>query len=241
MGLSDQEVVHATEAPGPGLLSKYPSVPYVAPFAVFVGFLMLEKFLPGGTGFLYPIRVIAVLAVLIFCSRSVIDFRVKSAVGSTLLGVAVFVIWVAPDVLWPHYRGFWLFTNSVMGAVSSSAPEALRSSISFILFRSFGCIVLVPILEELFWRGWLTRWLINGNDFRRVPLGAYTASSFWIGSVMFASEHGPFWDVGLIAGIAYNWWMCRNKSLADCILTHAVTNGCLSVYVLVTGEWQYWM
>ena len=151
MGLSDQEVVNATEAPGKRLLSKYPSVPYVAPFAVFVGFLMLEKFLPGGTGFLYPIRVIAVLAVLISCSRSVIDFRVKHAVGSTLLGVAVFVIWVAPDVLWPHYRGFWLFTNSVMGAVSSSAPAALRSGISFILFRTFGCVVLVPILEELFW------------------------------------------------------------------------------------------
>jgi hypothetical protein len=213
LGLSDQEVVNATEAPGKGLLSKYPSLPYVAPFAVFVGFLMLEKFLPGGTGFLYPIRVMVVLAVLIACSRSVIDFRVKNAVGSTLLGVAVFVIWVGPDVLWPHYRGFWLFTNSVMGAVSSSAPAALRSSISFILFRSFGCVVL----------------------------GAYTASSFWIGSVMFASEHGPFWDVGLVAGIAYNWWMCRNKSLADCILTHAVTNGCLSIYVLVTGEWQYWL
>ena len=233
--------LNTIQAPGQGLLSKYPSVPYVAPFGVFVGFLMLEKLLPVGPDVLYPIRVIAVLAVLIWCSRSVIDFRVKRALGSTLLGVAVFVIWVAPDVLWPHYRGFWLFTNSLMGAVSSSAPAALRSSISFILFRSFGCVVLVPILEELFWRGWLTRWLIDGNDFRRVPLGAYTASSFWIGSVMFASEHGPFWDVGLITGIAYNWWMCRNKSLADCTLTHAVTNGCLSIYVLVTGEWQYWM
>jgi CAAX prenyl protease-like protein len=231
----------ATEAPGQGLLSKYPSVPYVAPFGVFVSFLMLEKFLPGGPSVLYPIRVIAVLAVLICCSRSVIDFRVKHAVGSALLGVAVFAVWIGPDVLWPRYRGFWLFTNSLMGAVSSSTPAALRSSISFILFRSFGCVVLVPILEELFWRGWLTRWLIDGNDFRRVPLGAYTATSFWIGTVMFASEHGPFWEVGLIAGIAYNWWMCRNKSLADCTLAHAVTNGCLSIYVLVTGEWQYWM
>ena len=98
MGLSDREVVNVTEAPGQGLLSKYPSLPYVAPFAVFVGFLMLEKFLPGGTGFLYPIRVIVVLAVLIACSRSMIDFRVKNAVGSTLLGVAVFVIWIGPDV-----------------------------------------------------------------------------------------------------------------------------------------------
>jgi CAAX prenyl protease-like protein len=233
--------VSATQAPWQGLLSKYSSLPYVGPFCVFLGFLMLEKLLPGDTGALYPIRVIAVLAVLICCSRSVIDFRVKNALSSILLGVAVFAIWIGPDVLWPHYRSYWLFTNSVTGSVSSSVPTAVQASISFILFRSFGCIVLVPILEELFWRGWLTRWLIDGQDFRRVPLGAYTASSFWIGSAMFASEHGPFWDVGLMAGIAYNWWMCRNKSLADCTLAHAVTNGCLSIYVLVTGAWQYWL
>jgi CAAX prenyl protease-like protein len=87
----------------------------------------------------------------------------------------------------------------------------------------------------------LARWLIDANDFRRVPLGAYTASSFWIGSLLFASEHGPYWEVGLIAGIAYNWWIVHTKSLANCILAHAVTNGCLSVYVLATGQWRYWL
>jgi uncharacterized protein len=227
--------------PRPGWLDKYPSLPYVAPFGVFVGFLMLDKVTPVRMEVLYPIRVIAVLGVLLFCSRNVIDFRFKNVLGSILLGVAVFAVWVGPDMLWPHYRSHWLFSNSVTGTVSSSVPATVRSSLSFILFRSFGCIVLVPVLEELFWRGWLTRWLIDGNDFRRVPLGAYVASSFWIGSALFASEHGPFWDVGLLAGIAYNWWMCRNKSLADCTLTHAVTNACLSVYVLVTGQWQYWL
>ncbi len=224
-----------------GIVQKYPFVPYVAPFAVFVGFLAIEKQLPFGTEVLYPIRLAAVLATLIFLSRGVIDFRVKSALGTILLGIAVFVIWVAPDVFWPHYRSFWLFTNSVTGHVESSAPPELRSNLPFIFFRTVGCVLLVPVLEELFWRGWLARWLIDADDFRRVPLGAYAASSFWIGSALFASEHGPFWDVGLIAGIAYNWWMCRTRSLGDCILAHAVTNGCLSAYVLATGQWQYWL
>ena len=231
----------ATQAAGPRLLSEYPSLPYVAPFGVFVAFMMLDRFAPAGIEWLYPARVIVVFATILLCSRSVLDFRVKNALGSILLGVAVFAIWIAPDVLWPHYRGFWLFTNSITGKVASSVPPAVQSRISFILFRAIGCVLLVPVLEELFWRGWLTRWLIDGDDFRRVPLGAYTAASFWMGSVLFASEHGPFWEVGLIAGIAYNWWMCRTKSLADCMLTHAVTNGCLSIYVLAAGQWQYWM
>lgn len=221
--------------------AKYPALPYIAPFATFIAFLMLEKVVPLGTEILYPIRVLVVTAVILLCSRGVLDFRVKRLAGTVLLGLAVFVVWVGPDQLWPGYRGFWLFTNSIMGRVQSSAPVSARSNLLFIVFRLAGCVLLVPVLEELFWRGWLARWLIDAEDFRRVPLGAYTASSFWIGSLMFASEHGPFWEVGLIAGIAYNWWMCRTKSLGDCILLHAVTNGALSAYVLVTGQWQYWL
>jgi len=221
--------------------AKYPSLPYIAPFAAFLGFLALGQAPPAGIEVLYPIRVVVVTAILILISRSVLDFRVRNAVGSILLGVAVFVIWIGPDVLWPAYRSHWLFTNSITGEARSTATESLKSNLLFIVFRTAGCVLLVPVLEELFWRGWLTRWIIDSQDFRRVPLGAYTAMSFWVGSALFASEHGPYWEVGLIAGVAYNWWMCRTKSLADCILTHAVTNGCLSVYVLMTGEWRYWL
>jgi len=223
------------------LAARYPSLPYIAPFAAFLGFIALGQYVPAGIEILYPIRVIVVTAVLVYFSRSVVDFRVKNALGSILLGVAVFMVWVGPDVLWPAYRGHWLFTNSITGEAKSTAPESLKSNLLFIVFRSIGCVLLVPVLEELFWRGWLARWIVDSEDFRRVPLGAYTAMSFWVGSLLFASEHGPYWEVGLIAGIAYNWWMCRTKNLANCILAHAVTNGCLSVYVLMTGEWRYWM
>jgi CAAX prenyl protease-like protein len=106
--------------------------------------------------------------------------------------------------------------------------------------RMISCTVLVPMLEELFWRGWLMRWLID-KDFERVPLGKYLPSAFWIVALLFASEHGPYWEVGLAAGIVYNWWMIRTRNLADCIWAHAVTNGILSVYVLLTDQWQYWL
>ena len=83
------------------------------------------------------------------------------------------------------------------------------------------------------------RWLIN-SDFSKVPLGAYAPLSFWLTAILFAAEHGPYWDVGLIAGIVYNVWMIRTKSLADCVLAHAVTNALLSAYVMATHNWQYW-
>ncbi len=60
-------------------------------------------------------------------------------------------------------------------------------------------------------------------------------------ALAFASEHGPYWDVGLLAGILYNWWMLRTKSLGDLICAHAVTNACLSLFVITAGKWEYWL
>ena len=74
-----------------------------------------------------------------------------------------------------------------------------------------------------------------------MPLGSYAGPSFWITAILFASEHGAYWEVGLLAGIAYNWWMIRTKKLGDCIVAHAVTNGVLSAYVILAGKWEYWM
>ena len=65
-------------------------------------------------------------------------------------------------------------------------------------------MVAVPILEELFWRGWLMRYLIDSNHFEKIALGTFTPLAFWAVAALFASEHGSFWDVGLVTGILYN-------------------------------------
>jgi CAAX prenyl protease-like protein len=181
----------------------------------------------------------AVGLVIVAASRPVLDFRVRRLGGTLAVGVTVFLLWIAPDLLAPGYRGHWLFSNAVTGQVASSMPEAVRQDAAILALRAFRAAIIVPIAEELFWRGWLMRWLIK-PDFAAVPLGAYTPLSFWVVAILFASEHGPHWDVGLAAGIVYNWWMVRSRSLGDLILAHGVTNACLSVYVVTAGEWEYW-
>jgi hypothetical protein len=217
------------------------SVAYVAPFAVFVALLTAERLVALPAEWLYLFRFTVVLAVLASVSGRVVSLRPSAPLASAAIGLAVFLIWIAPDVLLgPGYRHHWLFDNAVVGAAASSAPAALKHNWGFILIRTLGCTALVPVVEELFWRGWLMRWIAH-HHFEEVPLGAYIPSAFWIVAVLFASEHGPYWDVGLAAGIIYNWWIVRTKNLADCILAHAVTNGLLSLYVLHTGQWQYWL
>ncbi len=220
------------------MVLEHPAIPYVAPMVVFLA-LMAAGGIPGLGAFEYPARV-AVLAVVIWLfSRPVLDLRMPNWAGSIVLGLAVFVVWVAPDVLWPGYREHWLFQNSITGKIASSLQEQYRADPMVLIFRAIRASLIVPIVEELFWRGWLMRWLIR-SDFLTVKLGEYAHDAFWITAALFATEHGPYWEVGLLAGAAYNWWLVKTKSLGNCILAHGVTNAVLSAYTVFGGHWQYW-
>ena len=215
------------------------ALPYVAPMAIFMGMLWLGPKLGIGE-WEFPLRVVILAAAVWFFSRDVLDLRAKAWLGSIVVGVAVFVVWVGPDALIPGYRSHWIFQNSITGKVATSIDTALLTSPMVLVFRIIRAVILVPIIEELFWRGWLLRWLVK-NDFQQVPIGAYTPSAVIITALLFASEHGPYWEVGLIAGLIYNFWVIRTRSLADCIVAHAVTNAVLCGYVLATGKWEYWL
>ncbi len=182
----------------------------------------------------------ALCFVLLGRNRLVVDFRVRHWAATLAIGVAVFVVWIAPDVLIKGYRHFWLFDNAVVGKAATSLTAPAITSWTVLALRMIRAVIIVPIVEELFWRAWMMRWLID-NDFQKVPLGKYAPQAFWIVALLFASEHGSYWDVGLLAGIIYNWWMVRTKSLGDLILAHALTNFILGVYVIAYGKWEYWL
>lgn len=217
-------------------IGQHAAVPYVAGFAVFLLLLALGSAAPPLAS--PAVRVAALALLLALVARPVLDLRPSSPAGSVLVGLAVFSVWIAPDLIWPGYRDHWLFQNALTGRLAI-LDEPAHSDAWFLLFRVLQAVFVVPIVEELFWRGWLMRWLIDA-DFERVRLGSYTPLSFWLTAALFASEHGPHWDVALAAGFAYNAWMIRTRRLADAILAHAATNAALCVYVIGWGKFEYW-
>lgn len=221
-------------------MPRHPAFPWIAPFAAFMLALSVAPWMglpPRAELFL---RFALPLAALLAFSRHLIEFRVNRFFGSSLVGLAVFLIWIAPDALFPEYRSHWLFQNALTGSLTfSMTPEARNDFISIVL-RVLRAAVVVPIVEELFWRGWLMRWVIR-HKFEEVPLGTYAPAAFWITAALFALEHGPYWEVGFLSGAVYNWYLVRVKRISDLILAHSVTNACLAAYVLATGRWEYWM
>lgn len=221
------------------LRQKNPWAAYTAPFLFFLACLFVFPRLPLSPASGAALWFVLVGAVCLACFPREVPLCPRYWLLSALVGIAVFGLWIAPEALLPNYRQLGLFSNGIVGHVKTSVSgDALRDP-AFLFWRTLRAVVIVPIVEELFWRGWLMRWLIN-QDFRKVPLGTYRPSAFWITAILFASEHGPYWDVGLLAGVIYNTWMIRSKSLADCIWMHAFTNGALCAYVIAAHQWQYW-
>ncbi len=105
-------------------------------------------------------------------------------------------------------------------------------------FRLAGITICVPIMEELFWRGFLMRWLIQ-EDFTSVPLGAYQPFSFWVTTACFAMVHGSEWLLAVGVGILYGAWFIRTKSLGSVMLAHGSTNLLLALYCLITNDWHF--
>lgn len=222
------------------LTDRHPWVPYVVPFVAFGAMVYVGPALPVSPSVEAVIRITVLVSVIWLVARPVLTFRLTQPVGTLAVGFAVFVLWILPDLLIPGYRDSILFQNGVTGTAASSMSVEARGNWLVVGLRFVRAAMIVPIVEELFWRGWLVRWLEERESFWAVPLGEISRYAFWATAVLFAAEHGPFWDVGLVAGLVYNWWMRRTKSLGDLIWCHGITNACLSIWVVGMGDWRYW-
>ena len=104
--------------------------------------------------------------------------------------------------------------------------------------RWIGAALLVPVMEELFWRSFLMRWIQNATfeavDPRHVGIKAIVLSTF-----VFMLAH-TLWLAAIVAGLAYAWLYRRTGKLWVPVIAHAVTNGALGVWVVMTGNWAFW-
>ena len=186
--------------------------------------------------YLYPVKAVLVGLLLLFFYRQYQELRFrdllvwKHTLLSVALGLVVFVLWVNMD---------WEFAT--IGSSQGFDPTRVAETSSrgmLVFFRLFGAALVVPVMEELFWRSFLLRYLIN-PDFEGVSIGAFSWGSFAICAVLFGLEH-TLVLAGVMAGVAYSLLLYRTKSIAQCVLSHGTTNLVLGIYVLQTGQWQFW-
>ncbi len=223
-----------------------PVWPYVLPLGGFLALTALEGQLPTGPSgaadpFWYPLVYalkIAVVCVLLWICRSKLrELRPwPTPIGIALalgLGLLVALLWVGLD---GRYPAIPFLSGSRVAFNPSTIPPPGRYL--FLAIRMLGLVVVVPIIEELFYRSFLMRWLVD-PDVSRVPLGTVTPLGLAATSVIFALSH-PEWLPALLTGLAWGWLVRHTKSLSACVLSHATANLALGVYVLAAGAWRFW-
>ncbi|MCC7519691.1 MAG: CAAX prenyl protease-related protein [Verrucomicrobiae bacterium] len=234
----------APSAQKPWSVASRPWAPWVVPFAVWLLGLIPQQISPAATVWAYPLRTIVVGVLLIFWRRTYADLRPNWHGSGVLAGLAVLLLWIGLDpvdqIFRTALRSFGLLAGDGAGAWT---PQELRNRSeagfwTWAVFRIFGSSVVVAVIEELFWRGFLMRWIINA-DFRKVPLGAFTWKSFLVTALLFGFEHDRV-VAGFAAGVVYGALLCWRKNLFLCILAHGLTNFLLGLWVLQYGDWQFW-
>ena len=112
--------------------------------------------------------------------------------------------------------------------------------LAFLAVRVAGAVLLVPVMEELFWRDYLWRQILAPNDFKLAAVGEWGWAPFLMVPAAFAFVHGNWWLTSVVWALMIGALLVYTKSLGACIIAHAVTNALLAVYVLRTGDWAFW-
>lgn len=223
-----------------------PSYVRIIPFALYMAFIAVVEGakllgLPAPSqetmNWLYPAKVGLAAAAIIYFWKDYDDLiwkelgNVKNTLLSIGMGLLVFALWINLDM-----------DFAIQGELSTYDPYATFQDGSvrtaMIISRVAGAALIVPIMEELFWKSFLVRYLVD-KDITKVAPGTFTLLSFAGTAALFGLEH-QLWVAGIVAGVGYNYLYFKTRSLAQCILSHALTNAVLAAYVLSTGKWYFW-
>jgi CAAX prenyl protease-like protein len=212
----------------------------ILPFGLFMLLLALRGALAGSgevdARWIYGLNVVTVGGLLAWLWREYGELvrqlapDAREALLAVAVGLVVFVLWISLDAPW----------MTLGEPTASFVPVDAAGQLIWplIALRWLGATLVVPLMEELFWRSFLMRWIDNVR-FEAVLPQRTTLKAIVLSTFVFTLAH-TLWLAAAVAGLAYAWLYVRTGKLWVPILAHAVTNGVLGVWVVVTGNWAFW-
>jgi uncharacterized protein len=182
---------------------------------------------------IYPAQTLICGAIILWFWRDY-KLRVPRQLWFALaIGLVVLVVWIAPQQFFgiaPRLTGF--------------DPELFRDRPalywSMLLLRFARLVIVVPLVEEIFWRGFLLRYLID-EKFTAIAVGTFSWVSFVVVTVGFGFSHSAAdWLAAFVCGALYNLVAYRTRSLSSCVIAHAFTNLLLGIWIMQTRQWGFW-
>lgn len=215
---------------------------HVLPMVLFLALLALNSALKKIDGrfwlsapeyWIYPAQTLLCAGLVIWFRGAYKFGKFRRALFTLAIGLFVFLLWISPQAFLgfaPRMEGF---------DPDLFAPQAAIYWLTVSL-RFLRLVIVVPLVEEIFWRSFLLRYLID-ERFDSVPFGTFSWLSFAVVSLVFGLAHSaPDWIPAILTGMIYNAVAYRTKSLTSCVIAHGVTNFLLGLWIMRTAQWGFW-
>lgn len=233
-------------------LMSMPEIPRVLPFVLFLGIGALAgKAFAGSEYWMYAVKTGVVAVVLWAFRRRLPEMRWAFSPEAVGVGVGIAVLWILGAQYLPGLGRTWDLIREATGGPPAPAPKAAEAwnpvahfagqpalGWAFVVVRVLGRSLVVPPLEEVFYRSFAYRYIVKPG-FESVAHSFFHLGAFLTVSAAFGLSHPDQWVPGILCGMAYQWLVLRKDRIGDAMTAHAITNLVISGYAIGTGRWEF--
>jgi uncharacterized protein len=205
----------------------------VVPFAVFaLATLVQNQFGDVPQYWIYALKTGIGAYLLWFLRPHIKEMKLKISWEGAAIGLTIFAVWIGLDGFYPMMK-----RNGDFNPIRTFG-QGSTLSLFFIVFRILGASLVVPFLEEVFYRSFIYRFIIR-SQFWEVSLNRFEWKAFILSGIIFGAGHYE-WLPGILCAFAYQGLVCRKNRLGDAICAHAITNFLLGICVVYKNAYYFW-
>jgi CAAX prenyl protease-like protein len=213
-------------------------IAYILPMAVFLLLTGAAGKWPDAYPLIYLVKTILTAAALVVLWPNFTKIRWNHWWLGLILGVVGIFQWIGMQLLLQKYFPVFRPSGEAFNPLTYFHDDGMRNA--FIVVRLIGAVLVVPVMEELFWRDFLWRQILAPNDFKLAAVGEWGWAPFLIVAGAFSTVHGNWMPTAIVWGLMIGALLVYTKSLGACIIMHGTTNLLLGLYVLHTHDWSFW-
>ena len=211
---------------------------YILPMGIFLALTWASSQWPAAYPLLYTIKAALTAIALVLLWPHYTRIRWNHAWLGAIVGVLGTVQWIGMQLLLQRHIAFFHPTADAFSPLTYYHSAVQRDA--FIAVRLASAVLVVPVMEELFWRDFLWRQILAPNDFKLAAVGEWSPGAFLVVAVAFATVHGNWWLTAIVWAMMIGALLVYTKSLGACVVAHSVTNLLLGMYVLLYHDWSFW-
>jgi uncharacterized protein len=239
---------------------------HVVPFALFMGFSLLLEIVSAWIGWkhpdapwwrqdpahwIYPLQTVVVLALVVrYWPVYTFSWSWKWSAAGVVFGAAGIGFWLLPTTLYDAL-GYTADPDGIAGLLGVAArrdgfdPGLFEHPAAYgfaLVMRFLRAAVCVALIEEIFWRGFLMRFVCDWEgDYWKQPFGKASWLSFAVVTGLFMFAHAPLDYAGAFVYGSLTYLLCVwSKSLGACVVMHAVANFLMGLYIMAYGKYGLW-